>query len=297
MRTARCRICGERVRRDRLDSHMRAVHRKGRELEIVPLAAAIAAIVAVTVVAIWLMRQTDQPEENGTGPVDPGAESVQFNTDDGWIIRGSYHRGNQSMPVVVLVPGVGEGRQAFGPLKDELLARGYNVLAYDSRGAGQSVFQDGRKRVWQDLTDADFQAGTKDVASAWQYARAKFLNAPYVAVIGASLGANQALASTAADTAPELKALVLLSAGSEYRGIASRPAIETLNNRTVRPSIFFAASQGEPSAGPVAQSLNQSYAGKKSLELLTGGGHGTTLLTYPGFRTQIVQFLDDAFRR
>jgi alpha-beta hydrolase superfamily lysophospholipase len=275
---------------------MRAVHRRGRQLEVVPLAAAIAAIIAVTVVAIWLMRQTDQPEENGTGPVDPNAEAVQFNTDDGWSIRGANYRGNQTMPVVVLVPGVGEGRQAFGPLKDELLAGGYNVLAYDSRGAGESVFQNGKKRVWQDLTDADFQAGTKDVASAWQYARVKFLNAPYVAVIGASLGANQALASTAADTAPELKALVLLSPGSEYRGIASRPAIEALNNRTSRPAILFAASQGEPSAGPVAQSLNQSYAGKKSLELLTGGAHGTTLLTYPAFRTQIVRFLDDAFR-
>jgi hypothetical protein len=103
------------------------------------------------------------------------------------------------------------------------------------------------------------------------------------------------LASAASDTAPELKALVLLSPGSEYRGIESHPAVDTLNNRTSRPAIFFAASQEEPSAGPVAQSLNQSYAGKKSLELLTGGAHGSTLLTYPAFRTETIQWLDDVF--
>jgi pimeloyl-ACP methyl ester carboxylesterase len=145
------------------------------------------------------------------------------------------------------------------------------------------------------MSDAEFQAGTADVATARNYALATFPSAPKVAVVGASLGANQALASAACETAPELKALVLLSPGGEYRGIESRPALDVLNNRTDRPAILFAASNGEPSAGPVAQSLSQNYAGVKSLELLEGGAHGSTLLAYPAFRTEIVQFLDGAF--
>jgi len=298
MRTARCRVCGERVRRDRIGSHMRAVHGKGRQLRVLPLALAIAAIVAVTVAAILFIRQPAPPGDDGDGPFDPDAVAIQFNTDDGWVIKGTYYREDQSMPVVVLVAGVGEGRQAFGPLVDELRAKRYNVLAYDPRGCGESVYQNGNKRVWQDLFDADFQAGTKDVASARYYALATFPSAPRVAVIGASLGANQALASAASDTAPELKALVLLSPGSEYRGIESHPAVDTLNNRTVRPAILFAATEGEPNGGgAVAASLSQSYAGKKSQQILTGSSaHGTVLLTYPSFRTEVIQFLDDSFK-
>jgi len=297
MRTVRCRECGERVRKDRLDAHRRAAHRKGRKLRILPWALTVAVILIVGGATILYVRQPGPSEEdNNDVPFDPDAMAIQFNSEDGWVLKGTYYRENESMPVVILVPGVNESRQAFGPLVDELRAKGYNILAYDPRGAGESIYQNGKKRLWQDLTDADFQAGTKDVASAWQYARVRFLNAPFVAVVGASVGANQALASAAADTAPELKALVLLSPGSQYRNIESRPAIEALNNRTVRPAILFAASELEPTAGAVAESLNQSYAGVKELTLLTGGRHGTVLLTDPTFRTEIINFLDDAFK-
>jgi alpha-beta hydrolase superfamily lysophospholipase len=271
---------------------MRAVHRRGGALKMLPLAAAIGAILAVTAVAILLMRQQAPSGENGTGPIDPNA--IQFSSEDGWTLRGVYYRENQSMPLVVLVPGVNEGRKAFGPLVDELRARGYNVLAYDPRGVGESIYQNGRRRVWQDFTDADFQAGTMDVASAWRWALANSITAPKVAVIGASLGANQALASAAAISAPELRTLVLLSPGSTYRGIESRPAIETLNNRTVRPAIFFGASDKEPTAGAVAQSLNMSYAGARHLSILGNDSrHGSQLVTDPPFRAEMIRFLDD----
>jgi pimeloyl-ACP methyl ester carboxylesterase len=300
MRTVRCRVCGERVRKDRIDSHMRAVHRKGGQLRALPLALAVAAIIIVTAVAIWLIRQPAPSEENGGGgTLDPDAVAVQFNSDDGWVIKGTYYRENESMPVVILVPGVGEGRGSYGPLVEELRAKGYNVLAYDPRGCGESVYQNGRKREWKDFTDADFQAGTNDVTKARQYALATYLSAPKVAVIGASLGANQALAAAAAETVPvpELKALVLLAPGSAYRGVESAPAVQALNNRAFRPAIFFAASRDDPTnSAPVAQSLNQSYAGRRSLEILDGGAHGTVLLTYPAFRTETIQFLDDVFK-
>ena len=296
MRTARCRVCGETVRKDRLDSHMRAVHRSERQLRVLPLAVAMAAVIAVGATAFWFITQPAPPENEDGTVVDPDAVAIQFNTDDGWVIKGTYYRGDPSMPVVILVTGVGEGREAFGPFTDELRAKRYNVLAYDPRGVGESVFQNGAKRVWQDLSDADFRAATGDVANARGYALAWFPSASKVAVVGASLGANQALASAASESPPELKALVLLSPGTAYRGIGSQPAVDALNNRTVRPAIFFTASQGEPSAGAVASALNQSYTGKKSLELLTGGAHGTVLLTYPAFRTEIIQFLDDAFK-
>ncbi len=296
MRTVRCRACGARVRRDRLDSHMRAAHRKGRELRVWPLALTIAFMVTVTLAALLYIRGPAATDEEGAGPVDPDAAAIQFNSADGWVIKGTYHRGNQSMPVVILVPGVGEGRAAYGPLVDELHAKGYNVLAYDPRGCGESVYQNGRNRVWQDFTDADFQGGINDITKAQQYALSYYPSAPKVAVVGASLGANQALASAASESPPELKALVLLAPGPEYRGIASRPAIEALNNLTSRPAILFAASQGDPaSAGPVAQSLNQTYAGVKQLAILSGSRHGTQLLTDPTFRNQVADFLADAF--
>ncbi len=279
---------------------MRAAPPAGRKARVLPLAVAIVAIVSVTALAIWLLRQPAPSEEEGGGTLDPDAVAIQFNTDDGWVIKGTYYREDPSMPVVILVAGIGEGRPAFGPFIDELRAKHYNVLAYDPRGCGESLYQNGRKRVWQDFSDADFQGGNNDVTKAQQYALSYSPSAPKVAVVGASLGANQALASTAQENppAPELKALVLLSAGDRYRGIESHPAVDTLNNRTVRPAIFFTATEGEPNGGgAVAASLYEGYAGKRAKQILTGSSaHGTVLLTYPSFRTEVIQFLDDSFK-
>lgn len=296
MRRVRCRVCGERVRKDRLGAHMRAVHRRRGQLRTGPLALAIIAMVVITATAIWLIREIPPDEEEVDGDFDPDAVAVQFNTEDGWVLKGTYYRGNQSMPVVILVPGVGEGRQAFEPLVVDLRAAGYNVLAYDPRGCGESTRRNGVLRVWQDMSDAEFQAGTADVAAARNYALATFPSAPKVAVAGASLGANQALASAACETVPELKALVLLAPGSSYKGLESAPAVQALNNQTTRPAVFFTAAQDDSTgAASAAQSLNQNYAGVKNLRILSGPRHGTQLLTDPAFRTEIVQFLDGAF--
>jgi pimeloyl-ACP methyl ester carboxylesterase len=295
MRHVRCRVCGLKVRRDRLDAHMRAVHRSRMQTRIVPLAIAITAVVLVTVVAIFLIRQSPQNEENTPPPADPNAVAVGFTTDDGWLIRGTYYRGDPSMPLLILVPGVNESRAAFGPLLTDLRAKSYNVLAYDSRGAGESVLHNGVKKTWLEFTDSDFQASVKDLVAAKYYALSSFQSAPRIAVIGASIGANVALVFAANDTSPELKALVLLSPGDNFRGIESAPALDTLNGRATRPDILFAASEGDVTSSAGAQNLNRTYAGKHKLALLSGDRHGTVMLTDPTFRTQVVEFLADAF--
>ncbi len=295
MRHARCRVCGMKVGMDRLDAHMRAVHGRGKRARIVPLAVAVSAVVLVTAVAIFLIRQSPGREETALPPADPNAVAVSFTTDDGWLIKGTYFIGDPSMPLLILVPGVNESRGAFGPLVTELRAKGYDVLAYDPRGVGESTFHNGVKTTWLSFSDMDFQASVQDLVAAKYYALSSFQSAPRIGIIGASIGANEALVFAANETSPELKALVLLSPGDNFRGIESAPALAAINQQASRPDILFATSQGDASSAASAQNLNLTYAGKHQLALLTGDRHGTVMLTDPTFRTQVVDFLADAF--
>jgi len=296
MRRVRCRVCGERVRRDRIDAHMRAVHRPARRRPNALLAATVvAAIVMVAAFTYYITRPSPASEEEGGGPTDPNAVAVRFNSEDGWVLRGTFFRGDPSMPLVILVEGVDEDRNAWGPFLGELRGKGYNILAYDSRGQGESTTFNGHYKDWKSFSQADFQAGTRDIASAKYYALSTFQSAPRVGVVGASVGANQVLAFAASDSGTELKALVLLSPGNDYQGIPSAPAIDTLNARATRPAILFAAGLGEDSEG-ASHSLNQTYAGTRDLAIVSGGRHGTQLLTDPTFRIQVADFLASAFK-
>jgi pimeloyl-ACP methyl ester carboxylesterase len=228
--------------------------------------------------------------------VDHHATAVTFLTEDGWTIKGTFYKGDPSQPMLILVHGIGEDRRSFDTLVTDLRAKGYNVLAYDSRGMGQSTLQDGRYRDWKTFTEQDFKAMVNDIYSAKYYALSNFMSAPKVGIIGGSIGANEALTFACQTGASDNKALVLLSAGENYRGIQSAPAVTALNLQGAQPRIFFCAAQDdEAGSAAVALSLNASYTGPKQLEMMSGPRHGTQMLTDPAFRTKVVTFLADAF--
>lgn len=299
MKKVACPECGVKVRRDQLARHRAMAHattgkKRGRRALLLA-ASSIVLVVLLAWVAIRLSQNTGDGGTEAGPPPDHTAVAVQFNTEDGWTIHGTYYRGNDSQPLIILVHGIGEDRTAYGSLVPELRNIGYNVLAYDSRGFGQSTIKNGSYRDWKGFTNQDYQGIPNDLYSAKYYALSNFISAPRVAVIGASLGANEALAFAAQTNANDNKALVLLSPGENYHGIESAPALETLNREGAAAHIFFGGSDGDEAA-PAAfiTALHGSYNGSKTLDLLSGARHGTQVLTDPPCRARIVDFLADA---
>ena len=299
MKSVSCPECGARVRKNQLAAHRAALHRRRKARKWTGLALAASAIIIVVVAAsamIYISRNSGDEGNDVVPNNDPNVSAVLFQTEDGWSIQGTFYRGNASQPLLILVHGLNEDRQAYGSLIPELRAKGYNILAYDSRGHGQSTMKNGVTRKWTGFTEQDFKDMVNDLYSAKYFALSNYVSAPKVAIIGASIGANEALTFFCQTNSQDNKALVLLAPGDNYRGLYSAPAVDELNRQGASVHIFFGAAQEDDSgSAAAATSLNASYNGPKQLDIITGPRHGTQLLTDPPFRTAVADFLADAF--
>jgi dienelactone hydrolase len=276
---------------DRMAAHRRSHRRSPRSCR--GAVAAVIAIIAVIVIAAVLMLQPKKGDggENAPPPADPNAVQVTFGTEDGWQLKGTFYRGSPSAPLVIMVHGLNEARGYWGDsIISELRAKGLNILAFDSRGHGESIKVNGVKRDWKAFSEDEFPKMTLDINAAKQYAYANFPFAPRIAVVGASIGANEALAFAASANGTEVRTVVLLSPGTDYRGIESGPPAQALGLRG-GVALFIAAGEADSGALPCSRSLNETYPGTKRLLTQSGGAHGTVLLTYDGIRREIVDFI------
>jgi pimeloyl-ACP methyl ester carboxylesterase len=143
----------------------------------------------------------------------------------------------------------------------QLLAdSGYAVLALDMRGHGET----GGSRDW-DLAEEDLQM-------AWEW----FTGLDEVAggdtaVIGASIGSNMALITGA--NIPDVKTVILLSPGLDYRGVTTDDAIAAYGNRPV----LIVASQEDSYAANSSETLADLAEGEAKLIMYNGAGHGTNM--------------------
>ena len=165
-----------------------------------------------------------------------GAEEVQIRANDGVTLRGRFfaayaHRGNlggamqQAKATIILLHGYAANHNVVLNYVALLVAGGYNVLAYDLRGHGQS---DGAHTTMG-------QDETHDVGAAIELLHARGLHE--VGIMGISLGATIAL--LAAAEYPDLKAVVADSPYTELAGLISNimmltgylPTVASLTSR------------------------------------------------------------------
>lgn len=119
----------------------------------------------------------------------------RFATDDGLTLVADVY-GPPQAPPVLLQHGGGQTRHAWGGTARALAERGFQALALDLRGHGESD--------WDPAGDYRFERFARDtlvVARALERAPA---------VVGASLGGLAALLASAAGEGPDLAALVLV---------------------------------------------------------------------------------------
>ena len=119
-----------------------------------------------------------------------------------------------------MMPANKSSWRVFAP---KLSERGLHVLAIDLRGHGSSG---GGPDGYLQFTDQEHEESVLDIAVAVDFLIQKGVDKDKIILIGASIGANLAIAYMALHR--EIKSGVLLSAGTKYRGVDALHAIKSI---------------------------------------------------------------------
>jgi pimeloyl-ACP methyl ester carboxylesterase len=222
----------------------------------------------------------------------PVGKKVTWTTPDGVRLEGRYQpRSGPGHLVWVLLHGLGSDQNEWLDFACQLAKQGDGFLIYDARGHGASKqTESGGKLDYREFRTlgpgSEWDRMIGDLASAVDFIHHKFtLNAHGIAVGGASLGANVALAY--ASQHPEVHALILLSPGLQYAGIGSQ---EPFRNFGTRP-VFIAASPGDSYAYASVQQL-RSMRSDDDIRYVEGPGaaHGVNMFG-PAFTPKLLDWL------
>ncbi len=180
---------------------------------------------------------------------------------------------------VLLVHGKGRTRADWASYAKKLASKGFQVVAIDLRGHGESAGSAG--------TD-DYPKMVADVLAGVEYLKAN--GATHITIMGADLGANLSV-SVAAEN-ESVNNLILLSAGMNISGVKSGGALETYGQRPV----LIVSSDEDVYATKSAAYLEGKAKGEKHVETLSGAGSGVRMLTRdPKLEGMVLAWLNGTF--
>lgn len=221
-------------------------------------------------------------------------ERIIFETEDGVQIVGDYLEAAKGAPTALLLHMMPATRMSWHPFMVKLCEAGFNSLAIDFRGHGESVrgqtsmysagsgvtkgrrfdLDNGFKTFdHKKFTDQEQQAKILDVraAVAW-LEKNRGVDKDNLVLIGASIGANLALQYMAED--PSIKKVVLLSPGFNYRGIKTDQLMKKL---VPDQRVLLVASDDDEYSFKTVKELNRLALKNSELWEFSGLGHGTTM--------------------
>lgn len=226
--------------------------------------------------------------EAGVGTAERTAAppaTVTFTTSDGWKIYASYWEAGEGKPAAILLHILTSDRHSYDAFGAKLAAAGFNVLALDSRGHGDSIKQNGETKRYTEFDDAAYKSSLLDVAAAKDFLAEKGANTSKLVIVGASIGANFALDYAAGDA--DVCAVALLSPGLNYHGVETAAAMAKYRGR---PAYLVASEEDKYSADSVGK-LHEIDAGAV-LKIFEAAGHGTKIFAAePSFEDELVTWL------
>lgn len=218
------------------------------------------------------------------------SEEIILTTKDGVRIYADYYKGQRpdSLGVVLLhmMPATKESWKNFA-LK--LQKAGFQALAIDFRGHGESTGKDGETLDYKKFNNSQHQQKIHDAEEAARFLISKNNPAPKMMFFaGASIGANIALQYMSEHTI--IKGGVLLSPGLDYRGVQTEQFIKKIANDQ---SLFLAAGgEGDEYSTETIKKLYDMATCKKQMKIVKNGGHGTDLFsTDPRLMNEIIEWL------
>ncbi len=209
-------------------------------------------------------------------PSRAAPEDVLLSGAEGLALHGTWRTaGGRAAPAVLLLPMRGGRRQDWDSIAESLQQAGIASLALDLRGHGET----GGTEDWT-LAVEDVSA-----AQAWLAARPE-VDPHRRGTVGASIGANLALAHAARD--PDVRAIALLSPGLDY----FRVTIEGLMGLYGSRSILLVASEKDGYSAETVLTLAQEAEGPAELVVYPGGAHGTEMFfTQSSLLDTLIEFL------
>jgi len=233
------------------------------------------------------------PGSSTLSPATTSMETVNFTTEDGvTIVADWYQPAQEPRAAVLLLHMMPATRKSWEGLIKELIAVDFAVLAIDLRGHGESIKSDWGSLDYTKFTDSEHQASRLDIIGAINFLKEQGFSKERIAIGGASIGANLAL--DYASRNKEIKIVVLLSPGLDYRGIETQPLIEKLSQNQ---SVFIAVSKEDSYAFNSSKILAQGLKIKKELKILEGAGHGTAMFEKePKLKEDIVTWLKSTYQ-
>ncbi len=197
-------------------------------------------------------------------------EKITFKTKDGVTIAGNYFRSQDALVFLLLhmMPSTKESWNEFATLLHE---RGFEVLAIDLRGHGESINKDGKKIDYREFTDEEHRESLQDIAAAKDFLTQKGADTSRLAIAGASIGANLALLWASMDE--DVRLLVLLSAGVDYRGIKTPELARKYRN----PVYILASEKDTRNSASSSRILFGMFPRDKKLNIIQGSSHGTDM--------------------
>lgn len=211
-------------------------------------------------------------------------EAVSLKVADGLVLKGDWVRSDKPANRAVLLLHVMLGnRSTWAPLIPRLTAAGFNVLAVDQRGYGET----GGTPDWP-LAATDAMAWM-----AWLRQQSG-IDAAQVAVAGASIGGSTALLACALDTS--CATVVSLSAPGNFSGAlpADKTASALLGSYDGR-SVYLAAGRFDSIFANAALDYARLLKGEVRLQLYDTRVHGSAMLNHedtPNLADEVVHWLD-----
>jgi len=214
---------------------------------------------------------------------------IFLTTKDGVKIAANLYEAENPVGWLVLTHMMPAAKESWRSFAAELQKYGYESIAVDLRGHGESeAGPDGFLK----FSDSEHQKSIMDLESAVDYLiknRGERAAPNKISFIGASIGANLSLQYISEHR--EFKTAVLLSAGLNYRGIKTKSLVKNLK---AGQKVFFVSSQDNGENVEENQKLYDltPAAVEKKIKIYETGGHGTDILkNQPKLMRLIIDFI------
>ncbi len=207
--------------------------------------------------------------------------SDQVNISASWVLPKTQTKSSKSRPVVILLHDYGLDRRDWGILIPDLVEQGYNVLAIDLRGHGQSTGGGLPSPV------SMMQTGYRDVEAALTWVKSqKTSNAKKIALIGIGMGAD----------------IAYLCSGQFYKQIKTTIAISPSHNpvtygsfvdRDPRAILFCVTRKGKQGKSMfAAETLSNFTKEPKKLVVYDSAAYGLAMFyKHPEIKQEIFAWL------
>jgi dienelactone hydrolase len=206
--------------------------------------------------------------------------AVSFPAADGFSLKGTFYSAGKPGPGLLLLHQCNADSQLYDQLGTMLSTAGYNVLAFDFRGFGNSKggeftdFQKQRQKIMEKMPS--------DVDAAFSFlGKQEFVNTNALGIVAGSCGVNQAI--HAAQRHPTVRTMVLLSGGTDAEGEAF------IKNSAKIPILGAASEEDTMPAESIKKIVGLSLNKTSEVQMFKDAGHAAFMFEkQPDLQADIV---------